>query len=78
MAQGWLKDLEEKVRETSDALRALRQENEELKATVSELEQRLETAQSDDKSEAWQTERDEIRERVETLAQHLTDLLGEG
>jgi len=93
MSHAWLKDLEEKVHAASKALRALREENDELKARVKDLESQVDDlaaaagsagsqgseagASAEGGAEAWQQERDEIRERVETLAEHLTGLLGE-
>lgn len=83
MSQTWLKDLEEKVHAASKALRALREENDELKAQIKDLEDQLDQATSDDAgqddgAESWQEERDEIRGRVEKLADHLAELLGDG
>lgn len=90
MSHAWLKDLEEKVHAASKTLRALREENDELKVRVKELESQVDdlaaaagsegsqgSSAADGGAEAWQQERDEIRERVETLAEHLTGLLGE-
>ena len=79
MSQTWLKDLEQKVHAASKALRALREENDELKAQVKDLNDQLDQpGGGDDEAEAWQEERDEIRGRVEKLADHLAELLGEG
>jgi uncharacterized coiled-coil DUF342 family protein len=90
MSHPWLKDLEEKVHAASKSLRALREENDELKARVKELEDQIDDLAAaagseggdpgraeDGSAEAWQKEREEIRERVETLAEHLAGLLGE-
>ncbi|MDA8017128.1 MAG: hypothetical protein MPN21_06730 [Thermoanaerobaculia bacterium] len=72
MSQSWLKDLEERVHAASKALRALRAENDKLKARIKELEDRT------GGGESWQAEREEIRGRVEKLADHLAELLGDG
>lgn len=80
MSQSWLKDLEEKVHAASKALRALREENDGLKARVKDLEDQADGGDDggNDGGAAWQEERDEIRGRVEKLADHLSELLGEG
>lgn len=76
MSQSWLRDLEERVHAASKALRALREENDSLKARIKDLEQRLDS--QDGGADGWQKERDEIRGRVEKLADHLAELLGDG
>ena len=91
MTKGWLRDLEERVRQASDRLGELKTENgelktengelktenEELRQKVGELEERLSAAPDPEETAAWNAERDEIRERVEGLVQHLDDLLSD-
>ncbi len=75
----WLIALEERVREAAEALRDLRQENADLVDKIRRLEEQLEAAgeSGGDGQEAWQEERNAIRERVETLADTLEALLKE-
>ena len=75
MTTAWLRDLEERVQQASTHLQDLRSENERLTQRVSELEEQLENAPSQEDQESWTGEREEIRQRVETLVQHLDDLL---
>ena len=75
MTTAWLRDLEEKVQQTSARLGELRSENETLKVKLAELEARLEAAPDPDEAAAWAEERDDIRGRVEKLVDHLGDLL---
>lgn len=78
MTTVWLNDLEEKVRETAKRLVELRTENATLAARVHELENALaERGAADEGATAWVEEREQIRERVEQLVEHLEDLLGE-
>ena len=74
--KAWLRDLEEKVQEASALLRELRAENSELRQKVSNLEEQLRL--DGEATEPWQEERKEIRERVEKLVDHLSDLLTDG
>jgi uncharacterized coiled-coil DUF342 family protein len=72
----WLSDLEEKVQEAAKRLRELRTENAELRTTVSELEGRLIGAEEAKQAVAsWESERDEVQQRVNTLVSHLDELL---
>ncbi len=73
MAIAWLRDLEERVGEASARLRELQAENAELRKRVGELEAELAAAPGG----TWTAERDEIRQRVETLVSHLEELLKE-
>ncbi len=73
----WLKELEERVQETAERLRETREENATLKARVTELEEQLASAPGTDEREAWTEEKGEIRTRVESLAEHLEELLKE-
>lgn len=71
----FLEPLEEKVRAAGEALRALREENRKLAARVEELEEAASSAEDSTDSNAWETERQEIRERVERLTGRLESLL---
>ncbi len=78
MSIAWLRDLEERVQEASTRLRALKEENAALRKANGELEEQLTAAQAQgEEAAAWGQERDEIRGRVEELANHLEGLLGE-
>ncbi|MEM8962335.1 MAG: cell division protein ZapB [Acidobacteriota bacterium] len=83
----FLEDLETRVRDAAERLRSLRDENdtlraenEKLTAKVDELEERLEAGGDGEDgagTAAWVEEREEIRERVEALVEHLETLLDE-
>ena len=75
MTTAWLRDLEEKVHGASDRLRDLQTRNAELEKRVAELETELEAAPGSEEAAAWAKERDEIRQRVEKLVDHLGELL---
>ena len=75
MSIPWLKELEERVRDTAVRLAELRAENESLKSRVAELEAQAAAAPAAEELEAWTAEREEIRGRVEKLAEHLEKLL---
>ncbi len=75
MTTAWLRDLEERVQEASERLRALQTENAGLKERVGELEAQLQEAPSGKEAAAWTEERGDIKQRVEKLVQHLDDLL---
>lgn len=78
MTAVWLDDLEEKVREAAKRLAELRSENENLKTRVQALESRLAEREAAGEGEAaWSEEREQIRERVERMVEHLEELLGE-
>ena len=84
MSKAWLQDLEEKVQEAASRLREQKAANQELEERcarleekVEELEGRLAENETGDDGAEWQEERQEIRERVEKLVDHLTDLLAE-
>lgn len=77
MSIPWLKELEERVRETADRLREVREENTSLKSRIAELEKQLAAAPGSEEREAWVQEKSEIRSRVESLAEHLEELLKE-
>ncbi len=73
----WLKDLEERVRETAELLREMREENTTLKARVAELEAQLAAAPGAAENDVWAEEKNEIRSRVGSLAELLEELLKE-
>ncbi len=75
MATAWLRDLEEKVQEASARLGDLQAENERLQKRISELEEQLEAAPDAEQVAGWTEERDDIRQRVEKLVDHLDQLL---
>jgi TolA-binding protein len=80
MAIDWLDGLEEKVREATEKLKELREENQVLAQKVEELETRLAEAQRGQKGDAaraWEAEREEIRRRVEKLTLGLEALVAE-
>jgi len=73
----WLEVLEERVREAAARIQSLREENVRLAGRVEELEGQLESAASSDETAAWEAERQEIKVRVERLAESLSGLLEE-
>jgi predicted nucleic acid-binding Zn-ribbon protein len=80
MAIDWLDVLEEKVREATERLGELREENRALSQKVEELETRLAAKPEgveDAAARAWEEEREEIRRRVEKLTAGLEALVGE-
>ncbi len=59
-------------------IKRLRRENEKLVEKAARLERRAEEAAAEgDESQAWETEREQIRERLEALSEHLDSVLGE-
>lgn len=80
MSQPWLRDLEDKVQEAAGRLRELKDENAELREENRQLSERsseleAQLAGGGAEGEAWQEERDEIRERVGRLVDSLSQLL---
>jgi predicted nucleic acid-binding Zn-ribbon protein len=75
MAIDWLSTLEDKVRAAAERIRSLNEENSALRRRVSELEEQL-AAPEDAGASHWEAERQEIRQRVERLTQHLEELVG--
>lgn len=75
MTTAWLRDLEEKVRETSARLGELKSENEKLEKKLAKLESQLEAAPDPDEASAWAEERADVKQRVEKLVDHLGNLL---
>jgi len=79
MSVAWLRDLEDKVRETATRLQEARAENETLQARIAELEAAVEAGGgADPEAAAWREERAEVRQRVEDLVAHLETLLRDG
>ena len=77
IAIDWLDVLEVKVREASERLGELKEENRALTQRVEELETQLAATQGDDSARVWEAEREEIRRRVEKLTLGLEALIGE-
>jgi uncharacterized coiled-coil DUF342 family protein len=77
IAIDWLDVLEEKVREASERLGELRDENRALTRKVEELENQLAATQGSESAQAWEAEREEIRRRVERLTSGLEALVAE-
>ncbi len=75
MTTAWLRDLEEKVQEASTRLSDLRAQNDNLQKRVAELEEKLEAAPNAEQVADWTEERDDVRQRVEKLVDHLDQLL---
>jgi ferric-dicitrate binding protein FerR (iron transport regulator) len=75
MAIDWLDVLEEKVREASERLGELKEENRALTQKVEELETQLAATPADDGARDWEAEREEIRRRVEKLTLGLEALI---
>ncbi len=73
----WLDVLEEKVREASERLGELKEENQALTRKVEELETQLAAAQAGEPAAGWEAEREEIRRRVEKLTLGLEALIAE-
>lgn len=73
----WLEELEAAVRRAADSLTRLRTEKRELAERVECLEEELAAVGGDDppEAEAWEEEREEVRERVERLVEGLERLL---
>lgn len=74
----WLDSLESRVREAAERLQTLRQDNQQLRDRVSDLEGRLAEAEArnGDAAGSWEAEREEIRRRVEGLSRRLEELAG--
>ncbi len=59
-------------------IKRLRRENEKLSEKAARLERRAEEAAAQgDESRAWEAEREQIRERLDALSDHLDGVLGE-
>jgi cell division protein FtsB len=73
----WLDVLEEKVREASERLGELKEENQALTRKVEELETQLAAQREGESGPGWEAEREEIRRRVEKLTLGLEALIAE-
>lgn len=67
----WLKELEARVKAAAQEIRRLRGEGAKLRARIEELEAE---AKRRDSGADWLEERNEIRQRVERLVEHLEEL----
>jgi hypothetical protein len=72
-ASPWLAELEQRVRQAVTEIGRLRQENRRLERELAKLRK----GPGADAAAGWERERTEVRERVERLARHLEELLGE-
>jgi predicted RNase H-like nuclease (RuvC/YqgF family) len=77
IAIDWLDVLEEKVREATQRLGELKEENRALTRKIEDLESQLAATQGGESGKAWEAEREEIRRRVEKLTLGLEALIGE-
>ncbi len=75
MTTAWLRDLEEKVQEASTRLSDLRAQNDKLQEHIAELEEKLEASPDAEQVAGWTEEREDVRQRVEKLVDHLDQLL---
>lgn len=73
-AAPWLAELEQRVRQAVTEIGRLRQENRRLER---ELARMRKAGAGGDGVASWERERTEVRDRVERLARHLEELLGE-
>ena len=72
----WLTDLERKVDAAVRELEALRKENGQFKTKIKRLQEELSRTRGEHQAEeGWEKERQEIRRRVEKLANSLEQLL---
>jgi chromosome segregation ATPase len=74
MSLDGLESLEKRIREISGLVTDLRERNAELSGRVEELEAALAGA-GQGGEESWQSERDELRVRLQTLVSTLEQLL---
>ncbi len=70
----WLKDLEQRVRAAAKDLSALRKQNRTLKARVKKLETEI-SLREEGGDGNWPAEREEVRRRVDRLADELERLV---
>lgn len=75
MTIAWLADLEERVHAATARIEELQQENSQLTAKVEELEKELRETPSGQQLETLIQEKEEVRERVGKLVEHLAGLL---
>jgi hypothetical protein len=74
MSTELLDELEARVHEAAERLRALKEQNSRLAERVAELEEQLEAREGEEAS-AWASEREEVRRRLEGLVATLEGLL---
>lgn len=76
MKANWLTDFEKKVETAVAELQKLRKENASQKTKIDKLEKELAAAQDESKTTSgWETEREDVRQRVEKLSAELEKLL---
>ena len=76
MKAKWLADFEKKVETAVAELQKLRKENASQKTRIDRLEKELAAAQDESKTvSGWETEREDVRQRVEKLSAELEELL---
>jgi len=76
MKAKWLADFEKKVETAVAELQKLRKENASQKTRIDKLEKELAAAQDESKTASgWETEREDVRQRVEKLSAELEELL---
>ena len=72
----WLTDFEKKVESAVAELQKLRKENAAQKTQIQTLQKDLKAAQASGASASgWETEREDVRKRVEKLSAELEKLL---
>jgi FtsZ-binding cell division protein ZapB len=77
MSMEFLDELESRVREATERIRSLKEENARLADRVATLEEQLADAVGGEGEAAWAEEREEVRSRLEALTRTLEDLLEE-
>lgn len=76
MKAKWLTDFEKKVETAIAELQKLRKENATQQTRIDKLEEELAAAKDESKTAAgWETEREDVRQRVEKLSAELEKLL---
>jgi FtsZ-binding cell division protein ZapB len=72
-----LDELEARVREAAERIRALKEQNARLSERVGELEEQLTAGEAAGERAGWEQERDEVRRRLQHLTHTLAGLLEE-
>ena len=76
MKAKWLADFEKKVETAVAELQKLRKENATQKTKIDKLEKELAATKDQGKTASeWETEREDVRQRVEKLSAELEKLL---
>jgi len=70
-----LDELEDRIRQASERIRALKEQNGVLTEKVAQLEKQLKDATNNPEAMAWTEERKQVRQRLEGLTQNLDKLL---